>query len=54
KIKNNLSKTIIGIEPSGQYWKAMAYYLSSRGHKLALVNPYHVKQTKGESWATQI
>lgn len=46
KIKNNLSKTIIGMEPSGQYWKAMAYYLSSRGHKLALVNPYHVKQTK--------
>jgi len=46
KRDNNLSKAVIGIEPSGQYWKAAAYYLQDRGYPLALVNPYHVKKIK--------
>lgn len=47
KHKNSLSKAVIGLEPSGHYWKAVAYYLSgSRRYKLALVNPYHIKRTK--------
>jgi transposase len=48
KIKkdNNLKKAVIGIEPSGQYWKAAAYYFQDRGYPLALVNPYHVKKIK--------
>jgi len=46
KIKNNLDKAIIGLEPSGLYWKAAAQYLSAQGYKLALVNPYHIKKTK--------
>lgn len=46
KKDNNLSKAVIGIEPSGQYWKAAAYYFQDRGYPLALVNPYHVKKIK--------
>lgn len=46
KIKNNLAKAVIGLEPSGHYWKATAHYLSAQGYKLALVNPYHIKKTK--------
>ncbi|MHB8276269.1 MAG: IS110 family transposase [Candidatus Humimicrobiaceae bacterium] len=46
KKQNNLTKAVIGMEPSGHYWKAAAYYLSAKGYSLALINPYHVKKTK--------
>jgi len=46
KIKNNLAKAVIGMEPSGHYWKAAAHYLSGSGYRLVLVNPYHVKRIK--------
>ncbi len=46
KIKNSLAKAVIGLEPSGHYWKAAAQYMSSQGYKLVLVNPYHIKKTK--------
>jgi len=37
---------LIGAEPTGHYWFALAAYLRDSGIKLVLVNPYHVKQTK--------
>lgn len=46
KRDNNLLKVVIGIEPSGQYWKPAAYYLKDMGYTVALVNPYHVKKIK--------
>jgi transposase len=46
KKQNNLTKVVIGLEPSGHYWKAAAHYLSCQGYKLVLVNPYHIKKTK--------
>jgi len=46
KIQNNLTKAVIGMEPSGHYWKAAAHYLSDSGYRLALVNPYHIKRIK--------
>lgn len=46
KKQNNLVKAVIGLEPSGHYWKAAAHYLSAKGYKLTLVNPYHIKKTK--------
>ena len=46
KIQNNLAKAVIGMEPSGHYWKAAAYYLSDSGYRLAQVNPYHIKRIK--------
>ena len=46
KIQNNLVKAVIGMEPSGHYWKPAAHYLFGSGYKLALVNPYHIKRIK--------
>ena len=46
KKQNNLAKAVIGMEPSGHYWKAAAYYLSDSGYRLAQVNPYHIKRIK--------
>lgn len=38
--------TLVGMEPTGHYWKNIAYYLKNRGIRLCLVNPYHVNKTK--------
>ena len=46
KKQNNLAKAVIGMEPSGHYWKPAAHYLSRSGYSLALVNPYHIKRIK--------
>jgi len=46
KKQNNLAKAVIGLEPSGHYWRPAAHYLSRSGYSLALVNPYHIKKTK--------
>ena len=43
---NNLTKAVIGLGPSGNYWKAAAHHLSGKGYSLALVNPYHIKKIK--------
>jgi len=42
------SKTdiIVGFEPTGHYWFNLGDYLKDKGHKLAIVNPFHVKRTK--------
>ncbi|MEN6389667.1 MAG: IS110 family transposase [Syntrophomonas sp.] len=37
---------IVGFEPTGHYWFTMGDFLKSQGHKLAIVNPFHVKRTK--------
>lgn len=37
---------IVGCEPTGHYWFNLARYLEENDIKLALVNPYHVKQIK--------
>ena len=37
---------IVGCEPTGHYWFNLARYLEENNIKLALVNPYHVKQIK--------
>ena len=46
KKQNNLIKAVIGLEPSGHYWRPAAHYLSRSGYGIALVNPYHVKRIK--------
>jgi transposase len=40
------AEIIVGFEPTGHYWFNMGDYLKSQGHKLAMVNPFHVKRTK--------
>lgn len=39
-------QVIVGCEPTGHYWFNLARYLGENNVKLALVNPYHVKQIK--------
>ena len=48
KIKHSCDKVIIGMEPSGHYWRALGWYLMLHESKPELVgvNPYHTKQTR--------
>lgn len=40
------TEIIAGFEPTGHYWFTLGDYLKRQGHKLAIVNPFHVKRTK--------
>lgn len=46
--KNDISKgnILIGMEPTGHYWKALANYLQDNGYKVVMVNPAHTKKAK--------
>ena len=46
--KHGSDQVIIGMEPSGHYWRALGWYLKLHESEPVLVgvNPYHVKQTK--------
>ena len=37
---------VIGMEPTGHYWKPLADYLLKVGYKVVCVNPYHTKKAK--------
>jgi len=37
---------LIGMEPTGHYWKTLAYYLNNNGYRVVGVNPYHTKKAK--------
>jgi transposase len=39
-------QVIIGMEPTGHYWKAFAHYLMELGYRVVGVNPYHTKKAK--------
>ncbi len=41
--KHEMTEAIIGFEPTGHYWFNLGDHLEACGHKLAIVNPYHVK-----------
>lgn len=46
-IMMNFEKVIIGMEPTGHYWKACARYLKKINWiKVVTVNPFHVKNSK--------
>ena len=40
------NKILIGMEPTGHYWKSLAYYLKRKDYRVLLVNPYHTKLSK--------
>ncbi len=44
--QHNKTDIIVGFEPTGHYWFTLGDYLKSQGHRLAMVNPFHVKQSK--------
>lgn len=40
-------RVIVGMEPTGHYWKVLAKYLNNKENiKVVIVNPYHVKKIK--------
>ena len=47
KIKTfDAEKVIVGMEPTGHYWKPLANYLMKQNITVVLVNPYHTKKAK--------
>lgn len=44
--EHGMEEIIIGMEPTGHYWKPLAWQLKNNGIPVVIVNPYHVKQTK--------
>ena len=44
--KNEKTEAIVGFEPTGHYWFTLGDHLQAEGHRLAIVNPYHVKCTR--------
>ena len=40
------TEVIVGFEPTGHYWFTLGDHLQRKGHRLAIVNPYHVKCTR--------
>lgn len=44
--QKGLSKVILGLEPTGHYWKPLANYLAGQPIKVVLINPYHTKKAK--------
>ena len=43
---NEKKQIVLGLEPTGHYWFALATWLISKGISVVQVNPYAVKQTK--------
>jgi len=41
-----LDNVIVGMEPTGHYWKPFANYLIVQGITVVMVNPYHTKRAK--------
>ncbi|MUV36292.1 hypothetical protein JNUCC1_00093 [Lentibacillus sp. JNUCC-1] len=44
--KNQKTHVMFGVEPTGHFWKSLAYYLNAKGYDFVLVNPMHVKKSK--------
>lgn len=46
KQETGCQQVLVGMEPTGHYWKALAWFLMQNGITVVLVNPYHVKKSK--------
>ena len=44
--KNDKKQIVLGLEPTGHYWFAIAACMVSNGISVVQVNPYAVKQSK--------
>jgi len=44
--REKYDKVLIGMEPTGHYWKTLANYLIKADYKVVGVNPYHTKKAK--------
>jgi len=45
-LKTPFTEVMIGMEPTGHYWKPLANYLMKQGLRVVGVNPYHTKKAK--------
>ena len=45
-VQNRKSQIVLGLEPTGHYWFALAAWLITAGISAVQVNPYAVKQSK--------
>jgi len=45
-LHHHFDKVMVGMEPTGHYWKAFAYYMIKAGYRVVCVNPYHTKKAK--------
>jgi len=41
-----IETVVIGMEPTGHYWKPLANYLMNESYRVVGVNPYHTKKSK--------
>ena len=44
--REDFTNVVIGMEPTGHYWKPLANYLFKQGMIVIVVNPYHTKKSK--------
>lgn len=44
--KEGTDRVVVGMEPTGHYWKPLARFLQEHGYTVVVVNPYHVKKSK--------
>ena len=44
--ENGKKQIVLGLEPTGHYWFALAAWMISNGISVVQVNPYAVKQSK--------
>jgi transposase len=44
--QKRFSEVMIGMEPTGHYWKTAAHYFMNLGYTVVGVNPYHTKKAK--------
>jgi len=45
-VRKAYDNVLIGMEPTGHYWKTLANYLNNEGYRVVGVNPYHTKKAK--------
>ena len=45
-LRHPFAQVIIGMEPTGHYWKTTSNYLMQAGYRTVGVNPYHTKKAK--------
>lgn len=44
--RTGATRVVVGMEPSGHYWKALAAFLDEAGTRVVTVSPVHVKRAK--------
>jgi len=45
-LREPVNRVVIGMEPTGHYWKPLANYLMKASYRVVGVNPYHTKKSK--------